>query len=509
MNRFEMILRNTGIVIIFSVFEIILGIYEVRVFIDEYGSEINAVISTGNQLLMYLKLLEGGIWAAYLYEFYKVKVQHDTKQFSALYNGFRRRMTSVVTKMLLADTIISIVYPFLIRDNSVNTGITMAIFILLSFKFILPYYISAIPKNMIILKERKDIVEIINGFQMILILLIEIIIMKFFNVSIIFLLAIIVIINLFVNLLFKYIFIRMYRNEINLDELPIEISKKKSKDVLIHNISGIVFNNTDTILLSMTMTSLTPTFIYSSYNKIISQVDNLFSRIVDGLRATMGLKINTSSNSDNKDVFSQLTSGVIYTSTCITAGFIILINKFIEIWIGEIYVLPMYDVILMGIILYTNLIFRWINIIRDGYGLFTESKNFTIVMVVLNVAISLVLIKPLGITGVLIGTAVTNVFIKIPMNYKLVLTKIYPGVSGKWIEILASFALIIFCLVSYYNIKSFYIKVPTTYNFLSFIIEVFLVGFYCIFLISISYYFDKDFRNLITRIKNKMGIIKR
>lgn len=48
---------NTVVVLIMTFLNIILGMYEIRLLIEKYGSAVNGLMQTGNQLMSYVTLL--------------------------------------------------------------------------------------------------------------------------------------------------------------------------------------------------------------------------------------------------------------------------------------------------------------------------------------------------------------------------------------------------------------------------------------------------------------------
>ena len=97
----------------------------------------------------------------------------------------------------------------------------------------------------------------------------------------------------------------------------------------------------------------------------------------------------------------------IYTvfGTCL----IVLINPFINLWIGEEYVLSIEVVLLIGINFYILGMQSITDSFRNAYGLFYIAKFRPIVMVVINIVSSIILVKILGIAGVLIGTLLSRI----------------------------------------------------------------------------------------------------
>jgi len=87
-----------------------------------------------------------------------------------------------------------------------------------------------------------------------------------------------------------------------------------------------------------------------------------------------------------------------------------LINPFINIWLGQDYLLSNFVSILLAINLYIAGMQSVTNSFRTAYGLFWIAKYRPIVMIILNIIISIILVKPFGVAGVIIGTILSRLF---------------------------------------------------------------------------------------------------
>ena len=155
MNRNKIIIFNGIIVAFTTMLNAVLGMVEISMILKYFGSTVNGLIQTGNQVLNYVSLIEAGLSAAFLYKMYRPIADGNNAQLSSLYTGFRKSMSSTVNKMLLVSLLVSAIYPLFIRNNSLTYPYMLTIFILLSLKVILPYKVTMVPKYMLVVKEKK------------------------------------------------------------------------------------------------------------------------------------------------------------------------------------------------------------------------------------------------------------------------------------------------------------------------------------------------------------------
>lgn len=443
-NRNKLMALNSLVVFISTILNIILGMEEVKLVLGKYGTEINGLMQTGKQILGYLSLIEAGLCAAYMYKLYGAVAQNDNDRISSLYMGFKKSMTAVVRKMLVAALCICIIYPLFVLNKGLDYLFMVSVLILLSLNSILPYRLTIVPKYMIILKEQRYKAELIAALTKSVTFLVEIFILVLFSWPVQILLLACTLLSVMSGLIFRKVMFSLYEDELSEASQADESPRGYSGDLVVHNISNLVFNSTDNVVLSV-MGSFNDVTIYSSYNMIVGQVIDLSQKIADGATATLGIKI--AAKEDNAySIFREIFAGSMFAAGVITAVFLTMINQFIgEIWIGEQYCLDSVCVLLFAIILYCGIILPSIQEVRSVSGLFKESKRFILAQAIVNLVITVVLVPFYGVKGALLGTAISRFFITVPFSYFLIYRKVFDSHPNRYYEIIIGLALA-FCI---------------------------------------------------------------
>lgn len=500
MNRAKIAIYNTIIVIISSIVQMSFMLIRTKLIITNYGKDINGLIQTITQIQTYLLLLESGICSAYLYRMYKPISIGDNLEVSSLFKGFSLSIKKIAIKMMLVSIIISIILPFIINNGSIGNKKIIFISLLMCSRFVIPYFYSIVPQYMLNLKELKYKTEIILFLRESLTYSLEILlIIKGYNILSILLIGIIV--NSIFTFIFRFIMKRVYKESINYNAKINLEPNSMTNDILVHQVSRLVFNSTDNIILSA-FTSLNNVGIYSSYNMIVSNVITIMNKIIEGTRSSLSIKINKK-DKNSFNIFKQILSLSLFFANIICCVFIIMINKFIYLWLGKDFLLNIECVILFGVIIHQNIILPVSNIAKDAKGLFKESKWYTVLQTVINLVLSLILVKRFGILGVLFGTVAARGIITLPCNYYLVYKKVFE----KKIEIMQfvySVVFIIFSIISSRIISNKVISI-NNYNWISFVSETCIISIYIIITCFIwMCYTNKEFRTLIVKVKNQI-----
>ncbi len=442
MNKKKLMAMNAVVSVSMMVLNVILGMIEVKLLIDVFGPTLNGLLQTGKQVLGYLSLIEAGICAAYMHTLYGAVANKDDNKLSALYGGFKATMRKIVGKMLVAALVISLVYPFFVKDEVEYVYSAMLLF-LLSANAILPYALTIVPKYMIVLKEQRFKSELISGLAKAVTYVSEILLLLFTELPLHVLLVACVLISLLSGLVFKVAMKRLYSNQIQKNVYPDFSPNKYSRDVLVHNVSSLVFNSTDNIVIS-TMGSLSDVTVFSNYNLIVGQVVTLFQSLMDGATATLGIKI-ARKDKNTYSIYRQLLVGSYCIASVLSVVFFVMINDFITLWVGPDYCVNIINRLLFMLIMFCGIILPVMQNVRSVSGLFKESRNFIVAQALLNLTLTLILVPFIGITGALLGTVIARAFITVPFSYTIVYKKVFSEHKKRLWELPLTGSIVVVC----------------------------------------------------------------
>lgn len=192
---------------------------------------------------------------------------------------------------------------------------------------------------------------------------------------------------------------------------PDYASLKQSKYVIVHQVSGLIFNNTDVILLTA-FCDLKVVSVYSLYSMIFSCVANVIDTICSSVEFVLGQTFN----SDKKrflqlqEVYETYYLGVSFAFFTIT---LLLFPSFIRLYTSGIkdinYIDPWlpYLFAALYVLMYAR---RTSSQIINFAGHFQQTQWRSILESVINLSVSVFLVTQIGIYGVLIGTIVALLY---------------------------------------------------------------------------------------------------
>ena len=143
--------------------------------------------------------------------------------------------------------------------------------------------------------------------------------------------------------------------------------------------------------------------IYSNYILIVNSLNNILQQLFNAITSSIGNLVVTN-NERSKAIYEKLNFFNFYIYSLCSICLFILINPFMNIWLGQDYVLSFYVSLCVAITFYIAGMQSVTNSFRSAYGLFYKAKFRPIIMVIINLVVSIILVQFLGIPGVLIGT---------------------------------------------------------------------------------------------------------
>ena len=373
-----------------------------RLYLENFGSEVNGVLSTIKQIFTYMCLLEAGVGLATTQALYKRIGEKDFKSASAVLsatNSYYIKTGVIYSAIVL---VIAVVYAYII-PTSINSNVLFFIVILNAIPSLFSYFVQAKYRILMEVDGRK---YVINNSETILQLASNVgkILVLLLTDSLILIQLVYCIIAL-LQLLYLYFYAKRRYKWLDLKAKPDFEAISQKNSVLVHQLSGMVFNNTDVILISV-LCDFKAVSIYVIYNIFFSQVQNFITSIISSFTFALGQMFHT-----DRERFDKLFN--VYETFYIMATYIIYT-------LMAVFLLPLIQIYTSGIndAEYTNvfllLLFVIMNLIANGKlpansiieysGDFKKTRFYAIGEMVINITFSIAAIMYMGICGAILGT---------------------------------------------------------------------------------------------------------
>lgn len=402
--------RNTLMGITNQIIVLLLSFVTRTVFIHYLGIEYLGVNGLFINILNILSLAELGIGSAIIYSMYKPLADKDTKTISALMNFYAKVYMFIGLFIGLIGLSLIPFLDLIIGNQTIDENLVI-IYLLFLFNTIVSYFF--IYKRSIIEADQKQ--YIISKFQLyfnIIKYLFQIIVI-IYTQNFIFYLIVQTLTTFCENLFISkkadkmYPFLRKYKKE----RLNIEEKKsiwKNIKALMIYKVSGTLLDGTDNIIISVYV-GIVWVGKLSNYTLLLGALSSFAGQFTQGIIASVGNFIAKESKEKQEFLLRVITLGHFFIFGFSFIFLYLFLNPFIELWIGDEYVLNNETVFVLSFNWYIMGMLSSMWIFRSTMGLFVYGKYRPLITAVINIIASIYLAKFMGITGVLLGTTIARV----------------------------------------------------------------------------------------------------
>ena len=379
-----------------------------KLIIGTFGSSINGLVASITQFMGYLTLLQSGIGGVVKASLYKPLANKEIETTSGIIKAteiFFRKIAYITVIYVIALTVI---FPYII-NNKFNVYYTGSMVLIIGIGSFVQYYFG-ITYQILLQADQKDYVNSIIQMCLVVINTLVIIVLVKINVGIhIVKLASILIFAIRPLLLNVYV---KKKYKINNKCKPDMDSIEQRWDGFGHTVAYFIHKKTDVMLLTL-FSSLVEVSVYSVYMLVTNGLNMLISIISSAVQAAFGNMIAREEydvldrNFKSYECFINMITVILFTSASI------LILPFIKLYTNNFvdntnYIRPLFA--------YVILLAEGVYCIRQPYhsivissGHYKYTKKGAFIEAIVNLLVSLVLIKPLGIIGVAIGTLVAMI----------------------------------------------------------------------------------------------------
>lgn len=382
------------------------------VFIKTLSAEYLGVNGLFLNIIAMLSLADLGIGISIPYTLYRPLAEDNKEKVKLLMSLYAKIYNVIGIIVLMVGILITPFLHFFIKDipNIPNLNLIYILFVVnsacsyfLIYKKLLldsdqkGYVASKVTMNITVIKSMVEIIILYSTKNYILYLAVSIIATILGNV----------IISKKCTQLYPYI---KEKTKGKVSKEDIRELKRNTSALVIYRIGIVALNGTDSLIISKFI-GVVMVGIYSNYLLITNAITKVTSQIFEAITASIGNMIVTTNDEKSEDIFYKLQFLNSWLYTLFAGCVVALINPFIKIWIGEEYLLSNLVAFSIGLSLYIFGVQSTVSSYRNAYGLFVQGKYRPIIMTIVNIIVSIILAKKIGILGVIIGTIVSRLFV--------------------------------------------------------------------------------------------------
>lgn len=478
---------------------LIFGLIVPRLFIQTFGSEMNGLLSSLGNLYSYLALVEAGVGTVAIQALYGPVGRNDKKDINEIMTATANYYNKAGFLYLLGVIAIAVVYPLTVTTTIPRLTIVILVFLngiggVINFwvqgKYLVllqaegkKYLMSIVTMLIYIVQNIVKIVLLLKGFDVIAIHI------GYFMISL-------------CQMSFYFYYMRRNYKWLDLHSRPNKAALSQSNAVLVQQITWMICSNTDILVLTYVAQDLKAVSVYTVYLMVYSTIEKLFSTFFGSFHYVLGQKYNTDREGYLDMHRTYETVSMVGSFALYTIAFV-LTTPFMKIYTAGITDVAYVD-------RYLPFLFAFMHLLSSSREASSRVINFAghfrqmqwraILESVINLVASIILVRMLGIHGVLLGTIIAYLYrtndIIIYANRK-VLKRSCWATYRLWLQNMAVFG-IVFAVFHFIPLQ------PA--NFAQFFMIGIPVGvFICILYLIEACLIDREAaRQLIETVKNNL-----
>lgn len=403
-------LKNISTGMIYFFLNTILGFISRTIFIKVLGQTYLGVNGLVSNVISMLSLAELGISTAINFSLYKPLSEKDDKKIALLMKFYKKAYSIIGIVVFIIGLCITIFSDYLVKDSA-NIKEFKLILFLNVINVSLSYFMTY--KTTLLNADQKGYkllsINIVFNILNIFLQIVALITTKNYIIYIVVNMIVLIFQRIYTNKMIDDMYdVLEYDTDENLDKNELLLIIKNVKAMIFHKIGSFCINGTDNIIISHFI-NIKTVGLYSNYSMLIAMISNFGNMIFNSITSSMGNLIATDEGNKRLEVFKKINFIAFWFYSVTAICLFNLINPFIKLWLGSNFIISR-DIIFIVLLNYYLTGMRVpLAIVKSSAGIYNEDKYIPLIQSALNLVISIVLVKKIGLLGVFIGTLLSGI----------------------------------------------------------------------------------------------------
>ncbi len=478
------------------------------VFINTLGVSYLGISGLFSNILMLLSLAELGFGTAIMFRLYDPLKKKNEERITQIMNFFKVVYRIVAIAIFVIGLLLMPFLKFLIKDFSTFNELKLnayIIFLLYLLQTVSSYLFSAYRQILIKADQKSYVINIINCVLSPItnvVLIIILVVTKNYMLYLI-TMSLMAIVE---NLIRAYIIGKQYpyikNKTVSIDKAEKKAILKDCWAIFLRQTSSTVIKTSDTFVISAFL-GLNAVGFYSNYYMIYTMLNNIPKKLIASIQASLGNKFIDMPLKEKEQYSGNVNFAVVVLYGVAACAVGAMINEVIGVWLGYQYVISEALAIAIAFELYITGLKQHISLIRNTWGLFSQFKYASVVSAVVNVVVSIALIR-FGIVGVIIGTIVSDVLVTMTTFPLAIYKEGLQNAKGIIKYYLQNFIYLIEFICIAILCRFLCLNILVGYGWLSVIVHGLLTGVISLTIFLLVNCWTKEFKDVFTLFKDLM-----
>ena len=487
-------IKNVGAAMTSYILAMLIGIVAQSILVRYLGIEYNGLNGLFSNIVSMLSIAELGIGSAVVYHLYRPIAEKDTEKIKSLMGFYKKAYRFIAVVIGIVGICIIPFLNIIVGETTISSKEIYVIFGLFLFDTVCSYLLTY-KRSLLYADQKNYVINLIhilytvflNAVQIYIIITMRNFIL-YLIVKVIFRILENLIITIYTNKKYPYIL------EKNIEKLDNDIFKdimKKVKALLYHKVGGYLIDGTDNVIISMFL-GISSVGIITNYKVILNAMSSLISQIFNAITASVGNLLVSESKEKVYDTYKKLSLMnffVFYISSIVLC---MAINLIIKVIYGGEYLMGTIEVCVLMTNFYMQGMKKNIQLFKEAACIFYEDRYMPLLEAIANLVLSVILVKFLGIAGVILGSILSSLVVFLYSYPKYVYKKIMDRKRSEYIFEQFKYLLIFIITMIIIIILQHFIKIDN--NVLNLLVNVVISFIISGTIFIITYYRTNEFK---------------
>lgn len=477
-------------------------------FIKYLGAPYLGINGLFSNILTMLSLTELGLDTAINFKLYKPLADKDIPRLQVLMKFYKNAYLAVGSVILALGLSLIPFLPKIIKDydSIIILGINPVLIFLLYLAQSSGSYLFFASKSAILKADQK--MAVTNRIRFIVTIVVtigQVASLVFFQNFILYT-AIGISSTILLNLITAQIAVKQYplvfkKTDERIDKAEVNSIFKDLGALFIFKVNDVVKKATDNIILSAFI-GISIVGLYTNYVLFFTSILMFLNMLYGAVDGSMGNLFATETVEKRYKLFQIMNYVTVVIFGTSAVGIAVCADELLTTWIGSEYVIAGQFALLIGAEMYLHGLKQNLTQIRNASGVFRKMWYRPLVGIIINLVISIWLVHPLGIHGVIIGTLASDVFSNLlfdpPIVYKYSFSNIKPIHEYYWNNIIYLIMLVLVFLLDSYLCK----RIVVGYGWFSVAVHVIICAISVPLVFTVVFFRRHENQYLVNLIKN-------
>lgn len=469
------------------------------IFIYTLGSDYLGFNGLFTNILGILSFTELGIGGVLNYSLYKPLATGDTEKIKSLMALYKKAYRIIMLVVLVVGIAIMPLLPYMIKgaENVEHVYLYYGFFL---FNTVTSYMVSY-KSGLMNAAQKEYVITGINAATNVVVVLVQCIALLIFHNYLVYL-FIQSIFQLLQNIVISICVDKQFPllGEKNIQKLPKEEKRVLAENVeamICHKIGDVCVHQTDNIIVS-SFVSLIAVGKISNYTLITTSLNSIVAIVINNCVASLGNFISVESKERRKEIFKVYNFLAFWIYGIVTIELFVLLQPFVEVWAGKKNLIDDFTIRLIVLEFYFTGLRVAVANFKAACGIFKADKYIGIVQAIVNLILSIVLAKLIGLPGVYIGTMAQGAVDWI-WRPRLVYQMEFKESSREYYVIWFRYLLLLLSMIFLFNMVAS--KILVKISLLRIIVVGIIIGVFVNLIFYMIFYKTKEFLFLKNKVK--------